>query len=189
MGTGSFPGVRRPRHSVDHPPSCSAEAKERVELYIYSTSGHSWPVLQCPLPHPVQTHSWASDEKRRVVSPHTIPFFPPNLFSNIYGCTHNFSSGTSGRSWSYVLPKRLNYSCYKGHLGTCLRYYKINLINYFGGTAPPFLGLQGRCLFTNYIHIYIPPFFPFRLLFILPSSGWCKVNYWVQRLCQTERVP
>jgi len=36
MGTGSFPRVNRPELCVDHPPTCSAEAKERMELYLYS---------------------------------------------------------------------------------------------------------------------------------------------------------
>ena len=45
MGTGSFPGVKRPGRGVDHPPTSSAEVKERVELYLYSLSGSSWPVL------------------------------------------------------------------------------------------------------------------------------------------------
>ena len=45
MGTGSFPGVKRPGRDVDHPPSSSVEFKERVELYLYSPSGSSWPVL------------------------------------------------------------------------------------------------------------------------------------------------
>jgi len=44
MGTVSFPGVKRAGRGVDHPPTYSAEVKERVELYIYSTSGPSWPV-------------------------------------------------------------------------------------------------------------------------------------------------
>ena len=30
-GTGSFPGVKRPGHGVEHPPPPSAEVKERVE--------------------------------------------------------------------------------------------------------------------------------------------------------------
>jgi hypothetical protein len=38
-------GLQRPGRGVDHPPSSSAEVKERVELYIYSPSGSSWPVL------------------------------------------------------------------------------------------------------------------------------------------------
>jgi hypothetical protein len=50
MGTGSFPGVKRPRRGVDHPPPCSAEVKERVELYLYSPSGPSWPVIGWTLP-------------------------------------------------------------------------------------------------------------------------------------------
>ena len=41
----SFPAVKRPGRGVDHPPPCSAEVKERVKLYLYSTSGLSWPVL------------------------------------------------------------------------------------------------------------------------------------------------
>ena len=45
MGTGSFPEVKRPRRGVDHPPPYSAKVKERVELYVYSPSEPSWPVL------------------------------------------------------------------------------------------------------------------------------------------------
>jgi len=37
IGTGSFPGVKRPRRGVDHPTLHSAEVKERIET--------SWPVL------------------------------------------------------------------------------------------------------------------------------------------------
>ena len=45
MGTGSLPGVQWPRRGVDHQLPYSAEIKERVELYLYSTFGPSWPVL------------------------------------------------------------------------------------------------------------------------------------------------
>ena len=45
MGTGSFQGVKRPGRGVDHTPTPSAEVKERVELYLYSPSETSWPVL------------------------------------------------------------------------------------------------------------------------------------------------
>jgi len=45
MGTGSFPGVKRPVPGVGHPPPSSAKVKERVELYLYSPSGPSWPVI------------------------------------------------------------------------------------------------------------------------------------------------
>ena len=32
MGTGSFPGVKRPGRGVDDPPPYRAKAKERIEL-------------------------------------------------------------------------------------------------------------------------------------------------------------
>jgi len=45
MGTGSFPGVKRPGRGFDNPPLSSAEVKEIVELYLSSTSGPAWPVI------------------------------------------------------------------------------------------------------------------------------------------------
>jgi len=45
MGTGSFLGVKQPGHGVGHPPTSSTEVKETVELYLYSSTGPSWPVL------------------------------------------------------------------------------------------------------------------------------------------------
>ena len=41
----SFKGVKRPGCGVNHPPTSSAEVKEREELYFYSSSGPPWPVL------------------------------------------------------------------------------------------------------------------------------------------------
>ena len=41
----TFPGVKQAGRGVNHPPSPSAEVKERVELYLYSPSGSSWPIL------------------------------------------------------------------------------------------------------------------------------------------------
>jgi hypothetical protein len=43
--TASFAELKRPGRGVDHPPPSSADVKERVELYLYSPSGPSWPVL------------------------------------------------------------------------------------------------------------------------------------------------
>jgi hypothetical protein len=91
MGTGSFPGVKRPGRAVDHPPPSSAEVKERLELYLYSPSGPSWPVLGWPLPllyhdctlqrgdqpqHiPAFTHTWTS-----LKVPDTPLAFPSTVF-------------------------------------------------------------------------------------------------------------
>ena len=52
-GTGSFAGVKRSGRGVDHLPPSNPEVKKRVELYLYSPFGPSWPVLgwTLPLPH------------------------------------------------------------------------------------------------------------------------------------------
>jgi hypothetical protein len=42
---GLFPGLKRPGHGIDHPPLSSTEVEGRVELYLSSPSGPSWPVL------------------------------------------------------------------------------------------------------------------------------------------------
>ena len=42
MGTGSFPGVKRPGRSAGHPPPSKCRGQERVGLYLYSPSGSSW---------------------------------------------------------------------------------------------------------------------------------------------------
>ena len=40
-----FLGVKRPGRGVNHPPTSSAEIKERVELYLYVPSMSAWPVI------------------------------------------------------------------------------------------------------------------------------------------------
>ena len=50
MGTGSFPGVKRPGRGVEQPPPSSAEVKETVKLYFYFRSGPSFAVLGWTLP-------------------------------------------------------------------------------------------------------------------------------------------
>jgi hypothetical protein len=45
MGTASFLGVKKPGCGVDHPHTSSAGVKERVEIYLYSLYGPSWPVI------------------------------------------------------------------------------------------------------------------------------------------------
>jgi len=43
MGIGSFLAIKHPGRGIDHPIPSSAEVKERLELYLYSTSGPLWP--------------------------------------------------------------------------------------------------------------------------------------------------
>ena len=61
-GTESLsPGVKRPGLGVDHPPSSSAEVKEKVELYLYSPFWTSWPVIGWALPLPLPyINAWTS---------------------------------------------------------------------------------------------------------------------------------
>jgi hypothetical protein len=51
MGTGFLsPRVKWPGLVLDHPPPSSAEIEERIELYLFSSSGLLWPVLGQNLP-------------------------------------------------------------------------------------------------------------------------------------------
>ena len=50
MGTGSSPGVKRPGCGADHPLPPKRRGHERVQLYLYSPSGPSWPVIGRTLP-------------------------------------------------------------------------------------------------------------------------------------------
>ena len=50
MDTGSFPVVKRPERGADHPPPSKCRGHERVQLYLYSPSGPSWPVIGRTLP-------------------------------------------------------------------------------------------------------------------------------------------
>jgi hypothetical protein len=37
--SGCLPGVKQPERGVYHSPTSNAEVKERVELYLYASSG------------------------------------------------------------------------------------------------------------------------------------------------------
>jgi hypothetical protein len=79
----SFPGVKRPGRGVDHPPSSSARVKERVELYLCSPSGPSWPVLGRTLPLPLIEHRWNETGRRKPTysgeKPVPVSLCPPQI--------------------------------------------------------------------------------------------------------------
>jgi hypothetical protein len=50
LGTGSITGVMRPGNGVNHLRISSPEVKERVELYLYTTSGPLWHITGRNLP-------------------------------------------------------------------------------------------------------------------------------------------
>jgi len=74
MGTWSFLGVKQLGRGVVHPPPSSTKVKERVELYLFSPSGPSWPVIGWTLPVPWR---WCST----VVKPLTLPCHTSVLMS------------------------------------------------------------------------------------------------------------
>jgi hypothetical protein len=43
LGTLPFLGVKRLKRDTEHQTPSSAEVKERIDLYLYSNSGPSWP--------------------------------------------------------------------------------------------------------------------------------------------------
>ena len=42
---GLFPGLKWPGRGIDHPPPSGTRVKGRVDLYLFSHSGPSWPIL------------------------------------------------------------------------------------------------------------------------------------------------
>jgi hypothetical protein len=92
---------------ADHPPSSSAEVKERVELYLYSPSGPSWPVLGKPLPLPLPLQC-PSSEKQISTLPTRFKFWCPLLFTKIHSvptysfCRHSYTGHTQNNGAVFV---------------------------------------------------------------------------------------
>jgi len=53
----SFQEVKRQGCGVDHPPTSNVEVKETIELYLYSPTGVSWPVIGLNLPLALPTYN------------------------------------------------------------------------------------------------------------------------------------
>jgi hypothetical protein len=78
----SFPGVKRPGRGVDYPHPSSARIKERVELYLYSPSEPSWPVVGRTLPL-LYLLRWC-------VCPRSNPNIPPNEVPKMTSVAPNY---------------------------------------------------------------------------------------------------
>jgi hypothetical protein len=66
----SFPEIKQLGRGVDHPMPFGAEVKKRVELYLFSPSGPSWPVLGKLYLHASQhlTHGLSRRGRRQIDS-------------------------------------------------------------------------------------------------------------------------
>ena len=53
VGTGSFPGIKRPGRDVYHPPLSNDEVKKKSKAIILPPSGSSWPDLGSTVPLPL----------------------------------------------------------------------------------------------------------------------------------------
>jgi hypothetical protein len=65
-------GVKRPGRGVDHPPTFSAEVKERVELYMCSPFEPSWPVLGWTLLLSLITEGYQTQDFLRGIQPEAL---------------------------------------------------------------------------------------------------------------------
>jgi len=75
IGTGSvYQVVKQPGHSIDHPPHLVLT--ERVELYLYSLSGPSWPVLGRTLPLPLLIQEFTNRRRQACVATELCTMVP-----------------------------------------------------------------------------------------------------------------
>jgi len=103
MGIGSFPGVKQPGRGVNHSPPSSAEVKERVELYLYSPSGSSWPVLgwTLPLPSPTRRQNLALGRRCSATTVLCYPVVTP--FKQV-AMPFNYANAVTGRRHAFAVP-------------------------------------------------------------------------------------
>ena len=99
MGTGSFPGVKRPECGADHPPPPKRRGHERVGLYLYSPSGPSWPVIGRTFTFNL-TYYPISD--RRTGTFHSSCIYPANKLNTAYIFIYDVTY--KPRSWLWLVP-------------------------------------------------------------------------------------
>jgi len=85
----SFLRVKRPGCGVGHQSPSSAEIKEKLELYLYSSSGLSWPLQGWTLPLPLPLNFFCSEHFRQYL----YVLLKSLLFDQYSGCaTHTLWS-------------------------------------------------------------------------------------------------
>jgi len=87
-------GVKHLGCGIDYPPPSSTEVKERVLLYLYSSSGPLWTVLGWPLPFIVSSN-WQKETHRLVIWPLYVRRFHTVLYYSFYLVTERWLSTES----------------------------------------------------------------------------------------------
>ena len=117
MVTRSFPPVKRSGRGVGHPPPSNVEVKERVELYLYSSSGPSWSVLGRTIPlflvHCTELSKQSSLRFRiRATCPlHMNHAYTTSIFRSIADYKVFFSLEISKLSLTFKLKSDLQSMC------------------------------------------------------------------------------
>jgi hypothetical protein len=101
-----FPTGKQPGHGADYPPPSSAKDKERVELYVCSLSGPSWPVTGRTLPF--FTPTWM-EVIGQLHSPRTLPLMASACATHWVGGWMDHSVGLD------ALTVREVCSCARNH--------------------------------------------------------------------------
>ena len=93
MGTGSFPGVKRPGRGADHPSPSKRRGPERVQLYLYSPSGPSWPVIG-------RTFSWSTYKETK----HSCVLYISDSFFACFTPFKKIWTLTSNIQEAFIIP-------------------------------------------------------------------------------------
>ena len=103
MGIESFPEVKRPKRGVEHPPPSNAEVIERVDLYLYSPSEPSWPVLRWTLTLPC----YGQHKLQK-----SLNYFFPWGLNILRHCFETFCEGNTKNDLNFVFIMLANISIF-----------------------------------------------------------------------------
>jgi hypothetical protein len=92
----SFPGGKQLKWGIKYSPPSSAKVKERVQLYLYSLSGPSWPVIGWMLPLPYNNSCQKYNPATHCIYRNVILFWGLNKQILVFGIwniyLNNFTS-------------------------------------------------------------------------------------------------